>query len=191
MRAVALIDFDNTFPLGKTRIADVEHKLSILLPEVSRLAKETYGHIDELEVRLYGGWLIEEGAYSDRAQRILGVLSRYRGRRNGTRVLPTLIMAPAAAPEVNLIGSYRASADPPHQKMVDCMVAIDAIEYARAEDAAIIIVSDDDDLVPAVLVVAAVSNNNVLLVRKRVQGRGLNDETLAASKVVFATLAES
>ncbi|HEV7591272.1 MAG TPA: hypothetical protein VGO40_24380 [Longimicrobium sp.] len=187
---IALVDYDNAIYLQEKNEADVGFNLSQLLASLATFAREKLGRIDELRVLLYGGWLVETGAYSDRAQWILATIGRFRGRRNGMRVLPSLVTALAVRPTDNLIGSYRVNTVPRRQKMVDCMIAVDAMYFVRSEDAPLIIVSDDDDLVPAVIGIRGCTTQPVFLVRKRPQGEGLNDSLLAELAIGFGSLPE-
>jgi hypothetical protein len=119
---------------------------------------------------------------------LLALLGRFRGRRNGVRTLPALVTTLTAAPSNNLIGTLREETVPRRQKMVDCMIAVDALHFARLEDSAIVIVSDDDDLVPAVIGAAILTEYPVCWVRKRPVGVGLNDALLTSLNVRLGSL---
>jgi len=190
MLAIALVDYDNSIYSQEKSEADVGYNLSLLIPFLAKFARERLGRVDELRVLLYGGWIIETGAYSDRAQWILASIGRFRGRRNGVRILPSIVTALAIRPSDNLLGSYRVTTIPRRQKMVDCMIAVDALYFSRVEDASLIIVSDDDDLVPALIALRANTAQSVSLLRKRAKGTGLNDLLLAELEIEFGSLPE-
>lgn len=187
--AVALIDYDNVKGGHERARRDVDENLAELIPVIVQEARQLGATISELVIRLYGGWIDERGRQSRNAQWLLAGLPWHRGRREGVIVKPAIATAIVAHADQVLIGSLRGWPEAPCQKMVDCMLAVDAIEFALQGVAAVLIVSDDDDLVPAALAARRRrEGQRIVWLRRRRVGRGLNDAVLSRSGVVFGVL---
>ena len=80
-------------------------------------------------------------------------------------------------PDVELRGTVRLRGRRRRQKMVDRMLACDAIFAAARGQSPVGIVSDDDDLLPAALSAHAADRGDAVLMRRRAPGEGLNDRS--------------
>jgi hypothetical protein len=180
--AAALIDYDNACrtvtPERSPR--DVAINLDELLRAVAAQASVLLPGVDELDVRLYGGWADRGGNATPRAGWILQELPGFRTRLNGLRIRPRLATSLLALPEDHLIGTHRSDVES-QQKLVDGMLSVDALTLARDGERIIIVVSDDDDFVPAVLVGflwTPRASPLVLFRRVKPPGDALNDPLL-------------
>ena len=190
-RAVCLVDYDNVRNVRERTMADVDLNLDILVERLVAISKTMATTINELLLRLYGGWVDEYGRLTKNAEWILALLSQQRGRRSGVRIKPTLITSLAASPADRLVGTFRSLVTPPRQKMVDGILTLDAVYFAEQGDWLVFIVSDDDDLVPAALAASGrlvISERSICLVRKRLPGEGLNDSLLVRCEVALRGL---
>jgi hypothetical protein len=185
---VALVDYDNVKVLPDKTQGNVVENLSDLIPQLVVEALAMNAGVSELLVRLYGGWRDERGQHSRNAQWALAALPWYRGRRNGVIVKPALAMSIAAVSHSPIDGTLRGWPRDPRQKMVDCMIAVDAVEFARQPLSPVLLASDDDDLVPAALAAAAGRSGALVWLRMRREGWGLNDRLLAQAGVQFGLL---
>lgn len=190
-RVACLVDYDNVRPLQERTLGDVTLNLEILVDGLVGICRSFVYPIDELLLRLYGGWIDEDGRLTRNAEWILSTLGRHRGRRDGIRVSPRIITSLAHLPGEILVGTVRSRTSPPRQKMVDGIITVDAMYFAEQADWILLVVSDDDDLVPAALVASITtsrSNSFVYWARKRLVGGGLNDPLLIRSEVVLGNL---
>lgn len=182
--AIALVDYDN---IGMTLVGRGD--TVVALPDIIHLTVEAVRrHMPNekgVEVRLYGGWLDEDGWFSAPAARLLPELRHYRGLRQGIRVVPSLALSIRGAPDCRLAGTVRSAAARPRQKMVDGMLTLD-ISACAAERRQVLIVSDDDDLVPAALL-SARKGGAVHWARLRTRP-SCNDALLERESVVFRSL---
>lgn len=186
--AVALVDYDNVKVLPDNTKGNVVENLSELVPRLVAAARAMNAAVAELTVRLYGGWRDERGQYSRNAEWTLAALSWYRGRHTGVIVKPSLAMSIAAVSHIPITGTLRGWPKDPRQKMVDCMIAVDALEFARQPLFSVLLASDDDDLVPAALAAAATRARSLVWLRKRREGQGVNDRLLTRAGVQFGLL---
>lgn len=178
MRALALVDYDNVRLQKERTAADVEYNATRLIETLVGAIRSEMPDVVEVAVRMYGGWVCEAGTFSRNGEWLLAILPNLRGLRFGLRVLPTLVTSPACLPQEMLVGTVRLRSLPYRQKMVDVLLAVDAMHFAEEGGARVLIVSDDDDLVPCALAVAARAETQLLLLRRRPCGDGLNDEAL-------------
>lgn len=218
-RIVALVDYDNQrlgiFRSGRTSGSRANYRdhedylralIAGLLDYRNNHCLSLSPSLVELYIRLYGGWLLADGAFSDMAEiASKAIRSIGRSQRIGnTRVFLELVQAPLCEAEDVLWWTYRTTpwlgarftliGLPPQcihsgscpnidgllswaggrcperskcnarvrdvflietQKLVDTMIASDAI-FAKLQGADdIVTVSMDDDIVPAVLTVAS------------------------------------
>ncbi|WP_432571586.1 PIN domain-containing protein [Kineococcus sp. SYSU DK005] len=178
--ALVLVDFGSVVPATKTQ-ADVIEGLELvteLLPRVLIPAPLRRNVID-VRIRLYGGFFAREGTatqqYSFLARehrRQLGGLS------NGLRVVSELAVALACRPDARIIGTYRGG----RQRMVDQMLAQDALFLANQYDL-LGLVSDDEDFFPVVLALSQATSMPIRWLRQRIDGR--NDGYLANTNVAM------
>ncbi len=188
MRVLAFVDYDNVREVFERTALDVTLNLEDLLDRLSALVQRSVSNVEELDVRLYGGWVDEDGRYSRNAEWAFGAIASVRGRRGGVRLNPRLIMSAACQPHDTLIGTVRLRARPPRQKMVDGLMTIDALHLASEPFSAFLIVSDDDDLVPCALAVRRIVSAPCFLLCLRAPGGGLNDAILKKNGVHLGLL---
>ena len=125
--------------------------------QVSRAFAALFPAADELDLRLYGGWINEQGWPSRHASWLHELLPALRGRRNGLIVRPALATSMIQFPEFHPRGTVRRRLRPRtrngaaryEQKMVDGMLACDALYAAAQAQTCVGIVTDDDDRYPA------------------------------------------
>lgn len=185
MQTLVLVDYDNAKPNGREMsAADSYANLELIIQLLTKIAKSFCPNSGELIVRLYGGWIDERGQYTRLATWMLPSISQLRGRHNGYRVRFELALNVAAIEDYQLIGTYRRSSNPPGQKMVDTMIAVDLMHLTQSSDCPIILCSDDDDLVPSLLY-AAHTKRPCALSRARPRGAALNDAALTKNKIEF------
>ena len=181
---VALIDYDNAKPSGSEvgRI-QVESNLVSIVDRICQLLGEWQpGIFAEVACMFYGGWIDENGRFSQRGNWALQSLSTTRGIFHGIRVNPSLKLCPEKISSTRLVGTVRRQKGALVQKMVDTMLSLDAIHFASISDS-LIIASDDDDILPSALVASAASRCRVNLVRSRALGEGMNDGAVSSHGV--------
>ena len=186
--AVALVDYDNVKIREDRNAGDVELNLGALVPTIVSEAGRALDQPGELLLRLYGGWIDEQGQHTPRAQWLLVGLSWYRGRSGPTLVKPTLVTSLACSNSATLIGTVRRTPKGLRQKMVDNIIAVDAQFFARDRGLPVVVFSDDDDLVPAAL--AARSTAGLLRfhwLRRRKLDSGMNDALLRRAGITFGS----
>lgn len=173
----ALVDYDNvTTRLRKeTTPFDTEFNLESIANGLTATIASTFPGTEETEVRLYGGWVDENGNNTLRANWLLAKLPDYRRKINGVRVRPRLATSLVSHAELMLLGTYQDA----KQKMVDCMLTADAIYLGSYKEASILLASDDQDFVPAALSVLPPRNKRHVVGWLRKQIRDIpNDEAL-------------
>ena len=176
---VALVDFASLVPGPKSEGAylDAIELLWELILEVvqPRRADEM---VHEVQCRLYGGWFARDGSPTEQYAWILRNTRHLRGLRTGVRVVPTIIEALLCRPGVRLWGTYKNK----RQKMVDHMLALDALSVARdGENPCILIISDDEDYTPVVLTIETETAAQVCWLRQHEPGS--NDQHFDQSRV--------
>ncbi len=186
--AIALVDYDNVRTKDERTPGDVVMNLGEIIPPIVAEAERSLAQPRELVVRVYGGWVNERGHQSRRAQWLLTALAWYRGRRGNAIVKPSLVTALACRSSDVLLGTVRESETGVRQKMVDAMLGLDALHFARDQSLPVLIVSDDDDLVPAALSARSLSTScRVHWLRRRRPDSALNDSLLGRAGVTFGS----
>jgi len=135
------------------------------------------------EVRLYGGWIDEDGMYTRSAIFLLSLLHRHRRRIGGHQIVPALAESAISTPSARLIGSMRTQVKRPRQKMVDTLLTVDLVAPRLDPEACIVVLSSDDDFVPGLLSSAHLNQCEVVLVRKKAVYHRPNDHALRWGKV--------
>jgi hypothetical protein len=183
-----LVDFQNVIPGGRSPRSPLE--VQWLLAGLVRAAvisvRHLYPSCRECRLHLYGGWTGHDARATRHAQWLRTEVAFGRTRHEGVRVLPRLVTSLQCAPSVVLVGTSRRRNDAAgmQQKMVDCMLALDAMHMATHTADPVIVWTDDDDLVPAAISVAA-ARGSCHVWRRRQRGSGLNDHLLEGSGVNF------
>src|SRR6266496_3452560 len=114
MLAAALVDYDN---VGRTVVpergpTDVAINLDELVRALSAQTAVVLPGLEELQVRLYGGWVDKSGRLTERATWLLAELPGFRRRINQVRIRPVLARALAVSPENDLVATYRSDLSP-------------------------------------------------------------------------------
>ena len=125
VQGLALVDYDNLCPRNRSE-HEVEIRTAELLDLLAYASQAVFPGLRELDVRLYGGWIDEQGVHSPSALWLLPLLPVLRGRRQGLIVRPTLAMTMLQFPDIELRGTVRLQAKSRRQKMVDGMLGCDA-----------------------------------------------------------------
>ena len=179
MQGLALVDWYNFRRRDQNSKADLELVTLTIVEQVSRAFATLFPDARELDLRLYGGWITEQGW-------LLPVL---RGRRNGLIVRPALATSMIQFPMFHPRGTVRRRMRPPTgsrtdrryvQKMVDGMLACDALYAAAQARTCVGIVTDDDDLLPGALSAHAGHPDAVVWMRTREVGSAMNDAALVS-----------
>jgi uncharacterized LabA/DUF88 family protein len=185
------VDFYNVRRGFRTR-KDCADCLQAIIGSLIEVLKDRRPCIDELELRLYGGWRGSDQRPTRDAEWVLSAVEAARTRISGIRVLPRMVTALAVHPSHELVGTLRRPGDEgmgekARQKMVDTMMTADAVFMARSPVFELAIWSDDDDLLPAVLSVARyAADGDVLWIRERPRGRAMNDGQLPPSVSIIS-----
>jgi hypothetical protein len=186
--AVALVDYDNVKIQDDRNAGDVGINLADLVPLVVSEAGRALDHPKELLIRVYGGWIDEQGQHSRRAQWLLVGLGWYRGRSGPTIVKPTLVTSLACRNSDTLIGTVRQTPTGLRQKMVDNIIAVDAQYFACDRRLPVVVFSDDDDLVPAALAAGSTAGSiRFHWLRRRKVGSGMNDALLRRAGITLGS----
>ena len=188
MRLIALVDYDNVRATPERTPTDAALNLEELVDRIVLLTRANHPDAEEIDLRLYGGWITEAGHYSRNAQWLMGALPIARGRRDGIRLKAHLVTNPVCQPSKLLIGTVRLRTKPVRQKMVDGLMTIDAIHLASHPEVEVLIISDDDDLIPCVLALRISVSSPLFVYRLRTAGSGLNDAMLSSLGVRLGTV---
>ncbi|MFE0591514.1 hypothetical protein [Micromonospora echinospora] len=176
--AIALVDVFNVGPWARTD-RDYEDLVELIGELVRRaLPDKRESAISEVECRLYGGFTNRVGDPTEQMTRLRRQLRKLGGLKEGVRILPSIAQSLACLPFATLAGTYKNGG----QKMVDQMLAQDALFFARLKrhDVAIVI-ADDDDYLPAMLTVGAQTGMPLRWLRRRPSA--INDVHLARMDV--------
>lgn len=179
MRIIALVDYDNVRATPDRTAIDATLNLEELFDRVSLVVRGSLPDANEIDLRLYGGWIGEDGRYSRNAEWMLAALPNVGGRHHGLRLRAHLVTNAACRPNELLVGTVRVRTRPVRQKMVDGLMTIDALHLANEPAATFLVISDDDDLVPCVLALSRTVSAPLFLYRLRPAGDGLNDAMLS------------
>lgn len=145
-------------------------------------ARRTGTEVVEVVCRLYGGWYAHDGTPMEQRVWLLKNIRRFGGLRSGVRLIPELADSLAAVPSAVLWGTYKNKS----QKMVDQMLALDSLHYARSGDyPRLLIIADDEDYLPAVLVITTLTSTKVSWMRQRAALE--NDRHFDVSRVEVLT----
>lgn len=183
--AIALVDYDNVRPTQRETNPDfLEMNLTKVTEGVCSVVKMVMGEaVNELVLRLYGGWTQLNGRYSERGDWLLRRISAARGLHQGIRVLPEMALSIEQRRACRLRGLYRPRPGGTEQKMVDSMICVDLLHFARCLEGPIFVASDDDDMVPALLAAVETDTRSVCVLRHRGQGAASNDDHLKSCRV--------
>lgn len=186
--AIALVDYDNVKLQQDKNPGDVSMNLADLVPVVVSEARKALDQPRELLLRVYGGWIDEHGLQTTRAQWLLVGLSCFRGRTGPTIVKPMLVTALACRSTDTVVGTVRQTSSGLRQKMVDNMIALDALYFARDHRLPVLLFSDDDDLVPTAIVAGTIVDSvRFHWLRRRNVGSGINDALIRRAGITFGS----
>ena len=181
MQGLALVDWYNFRRRDQNSKADLELVTLTIVERVSRAFATLFPDARELDLRLYGGWINEQGWPSRHASWLNELLPVLRGRRNRLIVRPALATSMIQFPLFHPRGTVRRRTGRRagyEQKMVDGMLACDALYAAAQEQTCVGIVTNDDDLLPSALSAHASHPRAVVWMRTREVGSGMNDAAL-------------
>lgn len=185
-RLVCLVDFYNV-RRGFRSQTDCSDCLRAIITTLVALVRARRPSVEEIEVRLYGGWRRSNQRPTRDAAWLLPAVQAARTRVDGIRVLPIMVTSLAVHPSQEIMGTLRRAGeggmgDRMGQKMVDTMMTADAVFLARSPSFELAIWSDDDDLLPAVLSAARyISGDEFFWIRARSHGEAVNDGQLPSS----------
>lgn len=180
---MALVDFNNLNSSASDNEDLILDTFDVLAELIRRVILPEAGKQNapyDVECRLYDGWVDVAGGYMSKYRKVTRLLPRLRGLERNIRILPTVAVGLACRPDATLIGTYYKRG----QKMVDQMLAQDAIHYAASREYdEILLVADDEDYVPSMLVLGTAGHVPVRWLRKRATGR--NDLHFTGLPVTF------
>jgi len=177
--AIALVDYDNIAPIKELNEVDQTLNIDSIVSGTVRYMRQHFPDTTELHMRIYGGWVNEEGAYSQRASWMLAQLHKFRKRLQTIVVKPEMVVALADIPHFEVRGTLRGR--PARQKMVDTLMTTDLVTLAQAgRFSSIFLVSSDDDMIPGIIKSRQVAPAIMLCVlRARINAtQGCNDAVL-------------
>ncbi len=182
MFASVLVDYDNVCRtvMPERGPKDVALNLDELVNAIAFQVPSVVPDVEELQIRLYGGWIDRSGRLTARARWLESELPAFRRRVNRLRVRPSVALALALLPDRELVATYRSDTAE-GQKMVDGMITVDAVYLAVHEEQTVLIVSDDDDFVPALIGAHCLASRRakmVLMRRNKARGTAPNDGLL-------------
>ena len=178
MEGLALVDFHNLYR-GRRDQVGIESAAEEIVDQVTTtflgLAQEVQG----IDIRLYGGWLDEDGLTSPDTEVLLPMLPYLRGRRRGIVVRPSLATTMLAYPGFQLRGTVRLRTRPYRQKMVDQMIGCDAIFVAGdASEIVTAVFTDDDDIIPSLMSAHSIRPGAARWIRAASEVNRPNDQQL-------------
>lgn len=187
LQSIVLIDYDNVRPRPERASGDVEATLARLRALTLAVGAKLLGGRAEVSIRLYGGWLDERGYFTQQACWVANLVEHLRGRHGQVLLKADLALTTLCRPRDRLVGTMRSSAEGVRQKMVDTMLAVDAIHALKDRAVHVVLMTDDDDLVPAAMLAHGdlSAARPLHWIRKRAAGRGLNDKVLVGLHVNF------
>jgi uncharacterized LabA/DUF88 family protein len=179
-----LIDFASVVPSPKSA-ADTADALELTNAIVRRVVRDRIhagDAIHETRCRLYGGWFDINGSPLQQHGWLLAGLRGFGGLDKGVRIVGEVADTLACHPSARLVGTYKNQG----QKMVDAMMSLDALFFARSGNhRSLLIVSDDDDFVPVTIAVTRETSTTVCWLRQREQSH--NDHQLSSEAVELLT----
>jgi len=175
--SVALVDFRSLLS-GPTSDAACRDAVELIgeLARVAILPVPEHPAVHDLAVRLYGGFRDRGGHPTPEYLGLLRHVGLLRNLDRGVRTTPEVALNILHLPGDDLVATYRSG----EQKMVDTMIAADAIELAGMGYSSVTIVSNDDDFVPVLASVARFADVTQWLRKSRIAG---NDEMLTRQGV--------
>lgn len=178
-QGLALVDYDNLERRHISSAVDAALQAQRIIRTLAGAFQSVFPALEELDIRLYGGWVDERGRLSPDAIGLLPVIPRLRGRNDGLIVRPSLALAMMQFPDLVLRGAVRLLSGRARQKMVDGMLGCDAVFAVREGRTIVGVVTDDADLIPAMLSAHAVNDRLTVWVRRQPVGAGMNDAALS------------
>lgn len=179
MPGLALVDYDNLRPSPRPGTRSIGPGVRDVVDAVVIGFREAFREVQDLDIRLYGGWIDERGHRSPAALGLDAALPSDRGTIHGVTVRSVIATRLLSVPDVVLRGTVRLRARRVRQKMVDGMLGCDTLFAARSGLERVGVVTDDDDLVPALLAArAGASTAGPVWIRRRATGSAPNDDLL-------------
>jgi NYN domain len=177
--SIALLDFRSLFagPTSDSACRDAA-ELANELARTVVLSPQPGDPVHELRVRVYGGFRDRGGNPTPEYTGLLRHVGLIQGLDRGVRTTVDIALNVLHLPGDDLIATYRSG----EQKMVDTMIAADALELSGTGYTSLTVVSNDDDFVPVLASVARAPERVQWLRRPRV---GLNDAMLRRQGVVL------
>jgi hypothetical protein len=162
--------------------ADVEDALHLVRDLLERVVvPERHGRgVAEVDLRVYGGFFAHDGTSTAPYSFLIRRMKAVEGLSNGMRIRVSPAVSLACKSSARIIGTYRDG----RQRMVDQMLAQDALYLASNYDV-LGILADDEDYFPAILALSTLSKVPVRWLRQRPTGR--NDAHLSTSRVLTLT----
>lgn len=146
----------------------------VLVPNVPQ------NEIHDVDCRLYGGFSDRRGGPTEQYSRTLRKLKYLTSLDRRVRIRPHIARSLAPWPNFLFNGTYKNS----KQKMVDHMLALDAVYFAESGDYdCLCVIANDDDYVPAIFSVGNRDNLPVRWLRKRITAE--NDHLFDGLKVTM------
>ena len=146
---ITLVDYDNVAQLEEKSKSDQFLNLDFIAELCSTACA---GMVDgsRITVRLYGGWVQEDGVYTERSNWLFSQLHLFRQRVLGKYLLPQLALGLLDLPHLELRGSLRGKNK--RQKMVDTLLCTDLVTLSKTEQYDhVFVFSGDDDMVPGIV----------------------------------------
>lgn len=175
---LVLADFDNLRAVRFSTHKDVEDVIDAFVEHLATWIRTASPATTYVDVRLYGGWRTTGGGGTTHASWAEIACSNVRGVRGGIRFRPTLAVSLLQLPGVVFNGTHRRRSGRRTQKMVDTMLAIDAVHSATALQIPVVVASNDEDLTPAIAVAASTRQAAIHWHRPGRTADGCNDQTL-------------
>lgn len=179
MQLYALVDYDNIKPVRKEKSKeDVEYNLECIAALVGQIRRDSYPGCGETIVRLYGGWVDKRGSFTAAGNWVFATIGNIRGRRQGARITPEVVLNVIYQDLPRLIGTFRDGG----QKIVDTLIVADAIVLSTETECPILFLSDDEDVLPGAII-AACRRRKTSISRGKLVDTGLNDVLLKSLSI--------
>lgn len=151
--AYVLLDYDNVGPAHRRERTpgDALLNLAAFSDALVPFLNGSRFRPKEASVRIYGGWIDQDGSLTSRAVWLLEAITRFRKRTQGMRILPTLSCSLACASEDEIVHTLQRKGGHSIQKMVDGMVVVDAMYFALQSFDPIYVISNDTDVIPGMI----------------------------------------
>lgn len=184
---ITLVDYDNVAQLEEKSRSDQFLNLDFIAELCSKACADIVDG-SRVTVRLYGGWVQEDGTYTERSNWLFSQLHLFRQRVLGKYLLPQLALGLLDLPHLELRGSLRGQKR--RQKMVDTLLCTDLVTLSRNEQYdQVYVFSSDDDMVPGIVQYASITAQRPLTVMcaKSKMAWGCNTSILRSVGVRFFT----